>query len=166
MFALVVDANTGEPRRLIDTSGDADDGILDKVVIAPDETMHRLLLSDYPDPRLPYVIAQQFGYQPPADPVDDPIEVSNRARIKAIIQPLISGIRPAVKVAYATRLKAVLASGKLPRNDAVIRTALANEMDRLGRTNIGDSLRNGDSDASRYVAAVTEALWSELGDAP
>ena len=166
-FGLIIDSATNEPRRLVDTSDDADDGILDKITIAPDETLHRLLLSDYPPPRRPYVIAQSFGYVPPDTTVVEPPDVVlNRARIRAIVATITSSIRPAVKVAFSARLKTLLASGKIPRFDPVIRTALANEMDRIGRTVIRDSLLNGDTDAPFYVAAVTEALWAEVGDGP
>lgn len=168
MFGLVVDSATNEPRRLIDTSDDVDDSHLLEAqkVLAADETLFMLALEDYPAPRRPYIIARDVGYVAPKQSGEAPDVVANRDRVKAIILPLVASIRPAVRLAYAARVKTVLASGKMPRNDSAIRNALADEMDRIGRPGIATSLRNGDADASNIVASVTEALWPEISDAP
>lgn len=164
MFALIVDANTGEPRRLIDTSDDPDDRILlaAEKVLAPDEVMHKLALEDYPV-RRPYVIAQQLlGYVMPDLTPQIPSEiVAAKAKAAADIAPLLANLGNGFKTAFIAQAKSVLAGGKMPMNDTAVRNLLAAEMRRSGKDDIADKIRDDAPEAPFYISNVSQALLTD-----
>lgn len=164
MFALVVDSVTKEPRRLIDTGADADDSFLLKAQqnVAADETMILLAIEDYPV-RKPYIVAAALGYKSPVIDTQDPPEVT-AAKDKAVfdIAPVKASLDLDDKSDFLARVKEVLSSGKLPRNDLTTRQLLAAEMQRIGKTDISTALLTGAPEASFYVASVVETLLPSL----
>lgn len=161
MFALVVDKVTRAPRRLIDTSDDADDQhlVIAQKNVASDETIMLLPVADYPD-RDPYVLAATLGYRPAAAvavPPDDPAE---KQAVLDII-PFISGLSQQFKAALAARIKELCPVDHfiiLPRFDPKTRQLLAAELP----PEMADKLTSDAPEAAFYVRTVAQALWSEI----
>lgn len=163
MFALVVDANTGEPRRLIDTSDDKDDSFLIEAEknLAPDEVMHKLPIDDFPV-RKPYIVAEAVGLIATRAVIDEPVN-SPEMDADAAMAPLLVKPDATFKANFIALAKTIFKDNRLPRFDPKAREMLAQEADRQGIADIAAAIRNGAPSAEYYVGAAVLSMIDEIG---